>query len=87
MRALDVFSAQREHIDLVILDLMMPEMSGRECLIEIMKMDPSTKVLVASGYSADGHIAAALKEGARESVGKPYETRQLLEAIRRILDE
>lgn len=86
-KALDILSSQREGIDLVILDLMMPEMSGRECLREIMKLDPSAKVLVASGYSADGHIAAALEDGAIESVRKPYETRRLLEAIRRIMDE
>lgn len=85
--ALEILQKHRERVSLVILDLIMPEMSGRECLNEIMKSDPSTKVLIASGYAADGHMDAALEAGAKASIRKPYDARQLLEMVRRVLDE
>ena len=86
-RGLDVFRRDKERIDLIILDLIMPGMSGRECLTDIMKTDPSTKVLIASGYATNGQIDASLDEGASASIRKPYEARQLLEEVRRVLDD
>jgi two-component system cell cycle sensor histidine kinase/response regulator CckA len=86
LEALEVFQNQKERIPLVILDLIMPEMGGRECLREIMRIDPAAKVLIASGYGANGQIDGALEDGARTSIRKPYESRQLLEAVRRVLD-
>ncbi|MFC1835982.1 PAS domain S-box protein [Thermodesulfobacteriota bacterium] len=85
--ALEVFRERQDSISLVILDLIMPEMGGRECLREILNMDPAAKVLIASGYGANGQIDGAVEEGARTSIRKPYEARQLLEAVRRVLDE
>ncbi len=84
---LEVFRKERERIDLVILDLIMPQMSGAECLNEIMKIDPSTRVLIASGHAADGQIEATLEQGAKATLRKPYGSRQLLEVLRRLLDE
>ena len=51
--ALDIFKKQKDRISLVILDLIMPEMDGRRCLKEILQMDRSARVLIASGYSED----------------------------------
>lgn len=84
--ALDVFTKRMGEISLVVLDLNMPEMCGRECLSEIMKIDPSARVVIASGYAVNGQIDAALEEGAKASVRKPYEARQMLELIRKVLD-
>ena len=82
-----VFSRERHRIDLVILDLIMPEMDGRECLSEILRLAPETKVIIASGYAANGQIALSLEEGAKTSISKPYDVRGLLEAVRKTLDE
>ncbi|MBI5252392.1 MAG: response regulator, partial [Desulfomonile tiedjei] len=60
---------------------------GRECLQEIIKLAPETRVIIASGYAANGQIDEALQEGAKAFVEKPYEAQQLLALIRRILDE
>ncbi len=84
---LEVFVREGPHIDLVILDLIMPEMGGIDCLREIKRIAPSTKVLIASGYAANGHIERALEQGAHASVRKPYETKQLLGLVRKVLDE
>jgi CheY-like chemotaxis protein len=84
---LDTFIRERERIDLVILDLIMPQMGGRECLNEIIKLDPSTKVLIASGYAANGQLDAVLEEGARASIRKPYDMRRLLHTVRTLLNQ
>ncbi len=86
IEALEVFREQQEEISLVILDLIMPKMGGRECLREILKIHPTVKVLIAGGYGADGQIDDALHEGAKTSIRKPYEARELLKTVREVLD-
>ena len=75
---LEIFLNESHRIDLVILDLIMPEMSGRECLQEMVRLHPETKVIIASGYAANGQMDQACEEGATASIEKPYETRRLL---------
>ncbi len=85
-KGVEVFSLTRQRIDLVILDLIMPQMGGRDCLREILELASETKVIIASGYAANGEIAEAIQEGAKASVRKPYEAQQLLELVRKVLD-
>lgn len=83
---LEIFAKEKKRIDLIILDLIMPEMGGRECLLEILKIDPSAKVLIASGYAADGEIETSIEEGAKASIRKPFEAHRMLEKVRQVLD-
>jgi PAS domain S-box-containing protein len=87
LEALEVYRCGREEIALVILDLMMPEMGGRQCLEELLKINPKLKVVIASGYSADGHTKDFIDAGAKGFVCKPYEAREILAAVRKALDE
>ena len=73
--------------NLVILDLIMPKMGGRECLQEMMKVSPRLKVIIASGFAMNGEIEMALEEGAKASVMKPYQVIELIELVRTVLDE
>jgi CheY-like chemotaxis protein len=84
---IDLFERHKGKISLIILDLIMPGMGGGECLVELLKIDPKAKILIASGYAADGQIEASLQKGAKASIGKPYDARRLLATIRRILDD
>jgi DNA-binding NarL/FixJ family response regulator len=83
---LELYQKERARIDLVILDLIMPGMGGSKCLEELLTMDPDTRVLIASGYSPDGPTKGALDTGAKGFVSKPYDTSQLLQLVRKILD-
>ncbi len=65
----------------------MPEMDGRQCLNEIMRIDPNARVIIASGYSVDGHKHEILSSGAKAFVEKPYNIGGLLNRVREILDE
>jgi two-component system cell cycle sensor histidine kinase/response regulator CckA len=84
--ALKLYRQERARIDLVILDLIMPGMGGRKCLEELLRIDPHTRVLISSGYSPDGPTKGALETGAKGFVSKPYDTTQLLQLVREILD-
>jgi two-component system, cell cycle sensor histidine kinase and response regulator CckA len=85
--ALNVFEKERSSISLVILDLIMPEMGGTECLKELLKIDPNVKVLVASGYSADASVKRTIGTAAKGFVNKPFRVNELLRDVRRVLDE
>lgn len=85
--ALKIYQRHRERIALVILDFLMPEMDGRQCLNQILKLDPKAKIIIVSGYGADGTADRMLKEGARKFLDKPYEAMNLLQVAREVLDE
>lgn len=83
---LEIYKKVGDRIELVVLDLIMPEMDGKLCLEEILKINPGAKVLLASGYSPNGSAATLISKGARGFVGKPFDRRGLLSAIREALD-
>jgi two-component system cell cycle sensor histidine kinase/response regulator CckA len=85
--ALELYRKEQNKIDLVILDLVIPGMGGKKCYEEILKINPKAKILIVSGYSANGPGKAALEAGAKGFVGKPFDVSHLLETIREILDE
>jgi PAS domain S-box-containing protein len=84
--ALDLFEKERTQISLVILDLIMPEMGGKECLKELRKIDPQLKVLIASGLSADPSTKESVEMGTRGFVSKPFRMKELLQQVRKVLD-
>jgi len=85
--AVECYRREQERIDLVILDLVMPNISGKKCLEALIGINPAVKVIVASGYSENEHRAGLIQSGARSFVGKPYEAEKLLDTIREVLDE
>jgi DNA-binding NtrC family response regulator len=68
------------------MDLIMPGMGGLKCLSELLKIDPGTKVVIASGYASNVKKNELLKNGAVGFVQKPYHLQDLLREIRRVID-
>jgi two-component system, cell cycle sensor histidine kinase and response regulator CckA len=85
--ALELYEARSTEIALVILDLIMPEMGGRQCLQALLSLNPAVKVVIASGYSADGPTKDALSAGAKAYVSKPYDIRQMRQVVRDVLEK
>jgi PAS domain S-box-containing protein len=85
--ALQIFRARHHEIDLVILDLSMPELSGAETLRELRKIDPGAHVLISSGYSGDEELRSVEREGVLGFVGKPYRPVELARQVRETLDK
>ena len=84
--ALKTFAAHRGEISLIILDLIMPGMGGKRCLEEILRIDPDSRVLLASGYSSNGFTPYDTGTGPRGFISKPYNSKDMLAAIRKVLD-
>jgi len=85
--ALDVYRNKRDDVSLIILDWVMPEIGGKQCLEEICNMNPKARVLVASGLLSGGTAMEASRRGAKGFVGKPYNAKKLLLSVREILDQ
>jgi CheY-like chemotaxis protein len=80
-----VFQAGHREIDLVILDMIMPRMSGREAFLEMKKIHPEVRAILASGFSGDGEAREVLKLGIRGYVQNPFRVAPLLAAVGKAL--
>jgi PAS domain S-box-containing protein len=85
--ALEVYRANEGEIDLVVLDLIMPVMDGHKTLKKLRELNPQLKVLLSSGYSANGEARKTLEEGAIGFVQKPFSFIDLAIAVREALDK
>jgi PAS domain S-box-containing protein len=86
VKALEIYRAERDSVDLVILDLSMPRQSGRETLLDLLKLNPKVKVMISSGYDDRNSVADLIAKGARGFLQKPYRIHQILQAVRKVLD-
>nr|HPM78773.1 response regulator [bacterium] len=84
--ALHLFQEKKDAIDLIILDITMPKMSGLEVLQRIQTMAPGFPVLMSSGYVEQGQIEQMLEMGARGFIGKPYSIMEMTRTVRQTLD-
>jgi PAS domain S-box-containing protein len=83
--AVAVYQKYCDTIDLVILDMIMPDMSGGEAYDEIKKINPTVKALLSSGYSLDGRAKEILDRGCDGFIQKPYTLEELSAKINEIL--
>ena len=83
--ALDVFEVHGHRIDIVILDMIMPDLSGSATFDRIRTMNPDTKVLLASGYSLNGQAEDIINRGCDGFIQKPFDMEQLSNKLREIL--
>jgi signal transduction histidine kinase/ActR/RegA family two-component response regulator len=86
-KAVDLFSANPYQYDLVLLDLAMPRMNGRECFLRLRKMRDDIPVLVVSGYRDDSHLTEDILDGVEGFLEKPYNAMQLSHAVGELMDE
>ncbi len=79
--------AERETIDLVLLDLMLPGMSGMEVLKQIRSRDPEQVVIVVTAYSSIESAIEAMRIGAFHYIPKPFKNEEVLLTIRKGLEQ
>ena len=84
--AIRLFKKYKTKIDLVILDMIMPDMSGSETFDNLKTCEADIKVLLSSGYSVDGQATEILERGCNGFIQKPFNLKQLSRKIRQILD-
>ena len=79
----DIFEREWEHIDAVLLDLSLPNISGQEVMARMLETNPDTKIVLSTGYAQ--YSAESL--GARALLHKPYQLTQAVRTMRQVLDE
>jgi len=84
--AIDLYRAHKDNIDMVILDMIMPDMGGGETYDQLKAINPELKALLSSGYSIDGQAKEILERGCDRFIQKPFNMKELSGKIREILD-
>ena len=84
--AIEIYRIKQKQIDLVILDMVMPEMDGGDTYDRLRDVNPDIRVLLSSGYSINGHAEKILSRGCDGFIQKPFDIKHLSLEIRKILD-
>jgi PAS domain S-box-containing protein len=84
--AIAMYDKNKDWIELVILDMIMPGMGGGEVFDRLKTINPGIKVLLSSGYSIDGEAAQIMARGCKGFIQKPFDLKALSKKVRMILD-
>jgi CheY-like chemotaxis protein len=84
--AIAVYMEKRDEIDLVILDMIMPGISGGETYNRLKEINPDIRVLLSSGYSINGEAKTIMDRGCDGFIQKPFQLENLSRKVREILD-
>jgi two-component system cell cycle sensor histidine kinase/response regulator CckA len=83
--AIDLYRKEGNAIDLVILDMIMPGMSGEQAFHRLKEMNPDIRVILSSGYSLDSMATEIMQQGCRSFIQKPFNLSTLSQRIREAL--
>jgi PAS domain S-box-containing protein len=84
--AVEMYDKNKDKIELVILDMIMPGMGGGEAFEGLKTINPGIKVLLSSGYSMNGRAAQIMARGCKGFIQKPFNLKELSKKVRMILD-
>ncbi len=84
--ALKIYKKERASINLVILDMIMPDMNGLETFMKLKRMNPKIKVLLSTGYSIDEKAQEMLRQGCKGYILKPYSVIDFSHKLREVLE-
>jgi len=76
---------QKEHPDLVIMDITMPNMDGIQALQAIKTLDPEARVVMCSAMGQEGMVVEAIKLGAKDFIVKPFKQDRILQTVEKII--
>ena len=85
-KALGLFGRDKNRIDMVILDMIMPGLNGSETFDRLKALDPEIKTLLSSGYSLNGQATKILKRGCNGFIQKPFNIYEFSQKVREVLD-
>ena len=84
LEAVDIFEKEKDAIDLVLLDMVMPKLGGVETFHKLRDIDPAIPIVLISGYTKDEAAQELLDEGASSFIQKPYRMEELVGIIQTI---
>ncbi len=77
----NIYREESANIDLVIIDMMMPKLNGRDCFLELKKINPNIKAILSTGFSLEGRAQEILDEGVIGFIKKPYTVEKLSKSV------
>lgn len=83
--AVELYKKNQDNIDIVVLDMIMPEMGGGETYEKLREINPDVKVILSSGYSIEGQASEILKRGCDGFIQKPFRMKMLSRKISEVL--
>lgn len=84
--AIELYKKEWKEIDLIILDLIMPDLSGEDTFVELLKINTKAKILISTGFSKVETINKLNEMGAIGSIPKPYILNTFSQAVKKALD-
>jgi DNA-binding response OmpR family regulator len=82
-----VEKASNEDFDVVLLDLIMPKMSGSDVIVQLRRVSPRSQVIMITAFASIDNAVDAIKRGAADYLTKPFKVDDLLIRIKRVLEE
>jgi len=86
IEAIDLYKKHWTEIDMVILDMTMPDMGGGETFEKLREINPGMKGLLSSGYDINGEASEILERGCKGFIQKPFNMKALSQKLRETLD-
>jgi PAS domain S-box-containing protein len=83
--AIERYSREKDGIDLVLIDMIMPRMNGRDCFRALRKLNPDLRAVLITGHLPEGSAFEAITEGMRDVIFKPFSRGKLTETVRAAL--
>jgi CheY-like chemotaxis protein len=87
VEALRMLESSQRKVDLVVLDLIMPKMNGLETFNRIRQIEPTTKIIVASGYSKEDELREMRERGLDGFIWKPFGRTELSRIVAEVLEK
>ncbi len=84
--AVDTYLKHSETIDLVVTDMELPGLTGRDAVLMLERMNPNIRIICASGYMDPTVKAEMFRAGAKAIISKPYAPQEVLQNVRTVLD-
>ena len=84
-KAIETFKERKDSIDIIVLDMVMPDLGGAEVVDAIKDIDPNTKIILSSGYGRD-HNTADIMQNCHAFIQKPFSMQELSASLESIME-
>ncbi|MBN2627511.1 MAG: response regulator, partial [Spirochaetales bacterium] len=83
--AVNLYRAYKNDFDLILLDMIMPIMDGKDCFDELIRIDPKVKVILSTGLTGGEVIEEMKQQGLKGFISKPYLSYELSQIVHKVI--
>jgi CheY-like chemotaxis protein len=86
LEAIEIYRARKQEIDVIILDMIMPDLDGGRTFDTLVGMNPAIKVILSSGYSLNHEAESIMQRGCKAFIQKPFNAYDLSRVVRAVIE-